>query len=166
MKKLLFIFSFFIFNISLSLGQSFTCGNGSFSVTSVACTASVLTFSVTNSNPDACTSVLNLSIPADVTVNGNPIANTTSFFLPGGSYSISIATPNCAPVALLLNYSGGACDGCPPGTFVLTGPSAPIPTMGEWSLIILALMLSIGGIVVYKSRSAISKLVSLRSIHK
>ena len=165
MKKLLFIFSFFIFNISLSLGQSFTCNDGSFTVTSVACTAGILSFTVTSNSPSMCTSFITLSTPADVTVDGTPQGSVSLFYLFGNKdFSISIATPNCAPVPMVLNYSG-LCD-CAAVTFVLTGPSAPIPTMGQWSLIILALMLSIGGIVVYKSRSAISKLVSLRSIHK
>ena len=152
--------------MSLSLGQSFTCNDGSFTVTSVACSANVLTFTVTSDSPTMCTTFITLNIPADVTVNGNPQANVSQFFLFGsGDFTISIATANCAPVAMSLNYLG-ACTACIPQPFVLSGPSAPIPTMGQWSLIILALMLSIGGILVYKSRFAISKLVSLRSIHK
>ena len=163
MKKLLFILCFFLINIGLSLGQSFTCNNGTFDITSVTCDAGLLTFSVTNTNPSGCSSYISLSAAADVTINGNKFDGLLQFFIDNGTSTISITTPNCEAVAMVLNYSGENCTNCTPGTFLLTGPPAPIPTMGEWSLFILWLMLSIGGIVAYKSKPIISKLATVRS---
>ena len=161
MKKFgLFLVLMVAYSQALVSQISESCNGGTFQVTAVVCSNNVLTFSVTNLNANSCSALIQLASTQGVTVTGQAgIGNVTDLFFYDGASTISLPSPGCQPFVFNLLFSGAACTNCPSPQLTLA-PAAPIPTMGEWSMIILLITLSILGIRSYKSAQVRSQKVA------
>jgi len=152
MKKIgLFLVLMMLFSQALVSQISESCNGGTFQVTAVVGSNNVLTVSVTNTKANTCSALFQLTSTYGVIVTGQAgIGNVTDLFFYDGASTISLPSPGCQPFVFNLRYSGDACVNCPSPQLTLA-PAAPIPTMGEWSMIILLISLSIIGVRSYKS---------------
>jgi hypothetical protein len=99
-----------------------------------------------------CSSSLVLSnLPEDVSVDGSSINPETSHIFYDGSYDLAIPSDNCADVASVMNITSALDCGDCLIEFTLS-ESLPIPTMGQWGMILLSLVSMVFGVLYLKKR--------------
>ena len=161
MKKLttLLLLSFLSFSLQ---AQTLECENASATFTNINCTDDYLSFMVTSTNSGSLEfQNLPLGYNWELTsgaLNGNnPTPTILYLYADPGTYSVmlsNISNPGCGIFNLsdiLIYPAEGSRQTCS-DLNVLLNPAGqrPIPTLGQWGLIVLALILSISGITLIR----------------
>jgi hypothetical protein len=157
MKTLTLIACFFL---SLSLvGQSVECGGaGTATIENIECTDDYITFMVTGTGTESNSAQFH-GIPSNSSINygfGFNSYNDGETFAIGTDFpnlAFNMPSGNCAPLVLNLTILSNA----PCSELLTINPNmAPIPTLGQWALIILAFLFTIFGVVQIRRRVALS----------
>ena len=161
MKTFIALIFFGCLTIS-SNAQSLDCDDGMTSFTEVNCTDDYLSFVVTSNNvrtlefnmlPEGYQWSLEAgSLNFNATNPTSLVLFTTNFTVPLSVMVSNISNPGCGVFNLSPIYieTRNSTD-CPDLSLLLNqGDVRPIPTLGQWGLIVLALILSISGITLIR----------------
>jgi hypothetical protein len=153
MNKLLFILLCCIYTSSLG-AQSVECEGRTLNVTDIVCTDGFMTFIVTAQSGG--TNYIE-GLPSGYTINGtsgdnwNPFMNSVTFWTESGNgmFDFNVPSLGCIPLNLSL-YMEGQQQGCDLN-LVIGNAVAPIPTLSQWMIAILAFMVAIFGVLGIRS---------------
>ena len=164
MKNFFFTLSvIFTFSFGLS-SQSFDCGGFSVDFGPVSCVDNgnvdpnddYLSFTVTATVTDGNTGSGSIQFPTSVTVtdnmNNTDVTSNMSYEPDESPYSVQVPSDGCADVAFTIDLFGSnsSCQDLPG---LLQVAPAAIPTLGQWGLIVLSLLITVIGLVFIRKRA-------------
>ena len=145
-KSVILIALLVLWNLT-SKAQIATCNNDTLTFYNVTCLGAAtpgtdddfLMFSVSSNS----TNSNYINLPAGST----PATGLYGIFAPG-FYNITVPSPNCDPVVIPTSVL--SCQ----GSVTLQASAAPIPTLGQWAMFIILIIMTITGLVVMRSKRA------------
>ena len=154
MKKIIAsLVLFVVFAINLQ-AQTVDCSGDPFTISNIMCENDVMTFTVTDAS--ACTTRMEGLPPgSSVTGNASAFVNGTEAYFYGGTNEVTAPSIGCVPFDITVevgaNFSS-CTNNCPGNVFTIAAIQAPIPTLGQWAVIVLGGAFLIIGVLVIKSR--------------
>jgi hypothetical protein len=155
MKNLLTIL-FFLFAFGTLQAQTVECNSTSLVFQDVVCedggtpspADDYLSFTVTGSNINSDQIVFPMGVNVTVTP-GSFSSGILTLSSGSTTYDVDATSPGCAQLDLTVDFTDTSCDSVP----VTVGLGAEaIPTMGQWGLMILCLLLTVIGIIKIRSK--------------
>lgn len=154
MKKHIIAFFFFAIPfLSVKAQQTFTCNQAIIVFSEAICSGDSLRYTVTVTGDINCSATA-FGIPVNTVViadGGSPQVILDGQLFISNLDLIQFIVPGCGPVPMLIDFASmQGCDACTDITIVIDGGLA-IPTLGQWGLITLSLLLFIFGLVKLRS---------------